>query len=129
MEIAKAESKHFDGIIALDDGDYVKADESAYRAMLLAARSLVRTQYLDLNDDPNRIVEEFRTRFVDTKLFDDQYAGAKFAQYLFRRHENPPTAPDADWSRRIPDHTQLFNNAAHACAIRANRAIVMLCPM
>ncbi len=124
MEIAKAESKHFDGIIALDDGDYVKADESAYRAMLLAARSLVRTQYLDLNDDPNRIVEEFRTRFVDTKLFDDQYAGSKFAHFLFRRHENPPTAPDADWSRRLLDEAQLFIEAVHACEARVNGAIV-----
>ena len=36
-----------------------------------------------------RVVNEFRTRFYDTNLLGDRYAGSKFAQYLFRRHEVP----------------------------------------
>jgi sulfite reductase (ferredoxin) len=124
MEIAKAESSHFDGLLALDDGNYEKADEAAYRAMLSAARALVRTRFLALTEDPNRIVEEFRTQFYDTKLFFDPFAGGKFAQFLFQRHENPPTTFDADSARRLLEEAQLFIEACHSCETRVNGTIV-----
>ena len=92
--------------------------------MLLAARSLVRTSFLDLNDDPNRIVEEFRTRFFDTKLFFDPFAGGKFAQFLFDRHANPPASVDADYARRIIEEAQLFIEAVHSCEARVNGSII-----
>ncbi|MEP7288780.1 MAG: nitrite/sulfite reductase [Chloroflexota bacterium] len=124
MEIAKAESKHFEGLLALDEGKYAKADESAYRSMLSAARALVRIRYLDVPDDPNRIVEEFRTHFYDTKLFFDPFAGGKFAQHLFQRHENPPVNPDEDSARRVLEEAQLFLEACYACEIRVNGTII-----
>lgn len=124
MEIAKAESNHFDGILALDDGHYAKADESAYRAMLLAARALVRTRYLPLTDDPTLIVEKFRALFYDTKLFFDPYAGGKFANYLFDRYENPPATPDADSARRLLEEAQLFIEACYTCEARVNGTII-----
>ncbi len=124
MEIAKAESEHFDALVALDEGDYALADERAYRAMLLAARSLVLTRYLDVGNEPDRIVEEFRTRFYDTKLFFDQYARGKFAHYLFDRHENPPVKPDKDHAEQLAGEAQLFIEAAHACEARVNGVIV-----
>jgi sulfite reductase (ferredoxin) len=124
MEVAKAESNHFDGLVALDEGNFAKADESAYRAMLLAARALVRTRYLALSEDPNKIVEEFRKQFYDTKLFFDQYAGGKFAHYLFHRHENPPAQPDADSARRLLEEAQLFIEACYSCEARVNGSII-----
>jgi sulfite reductase (ferredoxin) len=124
MEIAKAESKHFDALVALDEGEFAKADESAYRSMVLAARALVRTSFWAVGDDPNNIVNEFRARFYDTKLFFDQYAGGKFAQYLFERHENPPTTPDADSARRLIEEARLFIEACYACEVRVNGTIV-----
>ena len=124
MEIAKAESNHFDGLIALDEGKFAKADESGYRAMLLAARALVRTRFLALSDDPNKIVEEFRKQFYDTKLFFDPYAGGKFAHYLFDRHENPPAQPDADSARRLLEEAQLFIEACYSCEARVNGSII-----
>jgi sulfite reductase (ferredoxin) len=126
MEIAKAESKHFDGLLALDENQYAKADDDAYRAMLSAARALVRTRFLALSDDPNKIVEEFRKQFYDTKLFFDPFAHGKFAQYLFQRHENPPTAPDADSARRLLEEAQLFIEACYSCEARVNGVIVGL---
>ena len=126
MEIAKAESKHFDALLALDEGNYAKADDLAYRAMLSAARALVRTQDFSLPDDPNRIVEAFRTRFYDTQLFYDQYAGGKFAQYLFARHEEPSTIPTADSAQGLIGEAQLFIEACYACEARVNGRIVDL---
>ena len=73
-------------LLALDDGDYARADENAYKAMVLAARALVRTKYLDVGDDYNKIVDEFRERFYDTELIYDRFAKGKFARYLFKRH-------------------------------------------
>jgi len=108
----------------VDDGNYVKAEDAAYRSMLQAARSLVRTSFLDVSDDSNRVVAEFRTRFFDTKLFFDPFAGGKFAQYLFDRHENPPTSVDADAARRMIEEAQLFIEAVHACEARVNGAII-----
>lgn len=124
MEIAKAESTHFDGLLALDEGNPVKADESAYRAMLLAARALVRTRFPGLADKADKIVDAFRTQFYDTKLFFDPYAGGKFAQYLFQRHENPPATVDADSARRLLEEAQLFIEACYSCEARVNGSIV-----
>ena len=124
MEIAKAESEHFEAMLALDDDEPAEADDRAYRAMTLAARALVLPQFLDIGADPDRIVNEFRSRFYDTELFFDPFAKGKFAQYLFTRHENPPTAPDAEDARRLIEQAQLFIEAAHACEARVNGVIV-----
>ncbi|MFN8448454.1 MAG: nitrite/sulfite reductase [Anaerolineae bacterium] len=124
MGIAKAESTHFEGLLALDEQDFARADANAYRAMLLAARALVRTSFLDLSDDPNQTVAEFQTRFVDTKLFFDPYAGGKFAHFLTHRHENPPANPDADSARRLLEEAQLFIEACYSCEARVNGRIV-----
>jgi sulfite reductase (ferredoxin) len=123
MEIAKAESQHFESLIALDEANYRKADEAAYRSMLLAARALVRTRFWDIGDDPNRIIEEFRARFYDTQLFFDKYAGGKFAQYLFLRHNNPPETPTEDSARRLVEEARLFIEACYACEAKVNGVI------
>ncbi|MCC7451966.1 MAG: nitrite/sulfite reductase, partial [Anaerolineae bacterium] len=123
MEIARAESQHFESLIALDEANYGKADEAAYRSMLLAARALVRTRFWDIGDAPNRIVEEFRARFYDTQLFFDKYAGGKFAQYLFLRHNNPPQTPTEDFARRLVEEARLFIEACYACEAKVNGVI------
>jgi sulfite reductase (ferredoxin) len=114
FDMAAAERLVFEGQLRLDEDDYQQADSLAYRAMLEAARSLVRTQNLDVADEPNVIVQEFRTRFHETQFFPDRYAGNRFAEYLFRRHAAPPARPSLDHARRIVEEAQLFIEAAHA---------------
>jgi len=118
IEIAKAESEAFEAQVVLDEGKYAEADRLAYRAMVLAARALVRVQYLDVGDDPGNIVKEFTERFFDTELFFDRFAKGKFAQYLFDRHTSPSSDPDADTARRLIEESQLFIEATHACESR-----------
>ncbi len=118
FEIAKAEGQHFDAMEALDAKDYALADQQAYEAMINAARALVRNQFLDVGDNPNQIVSEFKTRYYDTELFFDKYAKGKFAQYLFARHENPPAAPNEDIASQTIQEAQLFIEATHACDAR-----------
>lgn len=124
MEISKAESTHFDALIALDEGNFEAAENGAYRAMLLAARALVRTQFLDVGDDADTIVSEFKTRFYDTELFFDPFAKGKFARYLLGRHENPPRFFDADTAHQTIEEAQLFIEATHTAEARVNGLIV-----
>jgi len=122
MEIARAESEAFEAQVALEEGKIKRADRRAYQAMILAARALVRTQFLDVGDEPDRIIDEFRTRFCDTGLFFDTYARGKFAEYLFNRHTHPPAKPEKAAAHRLIEEAQLFIEAAHACDMRINDA-------
>jgi sulfite reductase (ferredoxin) len=113
--MAAAERLVFEAQLQLDDGDFSKADDLAYNAMLQGAKALIKTEFLDVSDDPDILVKEFRERFYDTKLFRDKYAGGKFAQYLFSRHESPPSEVNGDNARQFVEEAQLFIEAAHAC--------------
>ena len=115
FDLADAERLVFEGQLQLDSGNYAQADALAYKAMLQAALSLIKTQFLDVPDDPATVVKEFRTRFYETELLRDRYAGSKFAQYLFRRFEAPPEDHTKDQAHRIVEEAQLFIEAAYAC--------------
>jgi sulfite reductase (ferredoxin) len=118
FDLQAAERLYFEAQLHFDDGDYAKADVTAYRAMLQAAKGLVRIQFQDIGDVPDGIVAEFRSRYVDTGLFRDRYAGGKFAEYLLRRHEDRAREFGRDRARHLLEETQLFIEAAHACNLR-----------
>jgi sulfite reductase (ferredoxin) len=114
--LQNAEQQAFDAQVRLDGGKPQDASQKAYEAMLTAAQSLVRHLDIQVKDDPDDIVQQFRTHLVDTKLFHDKYAGKKFANYLLqvhdeRRYEND----DSDVAHNTIDEAQLFIEAAHAC--------------
>jgi sulfite reductase (ferredoxin) len=115
FDMAAAERLVFEAQLQLDDENFSKTDELAYHAMLQGAKALIKTEFLDVSDDPDTLVKEFRERFYDTELFRDKYAGGKFAQYLFRRHESPPSEVNSDNARQFVEEAQLFIEAAHAC--------------
>ena len=118
FDLAAAEAQVFEAQLQLEEGDHAKADALAYNAMLLAARGLVKTEFIDISDDPDQIVNEFRTRFFDTQVFFDKYAGGKFAMYLFRRHEATARPHTAEAARQLIEEAQLFLEASHACQAR-----------
>jgi sulfite reductase (ferredoxin) len=114
FDLAAAERLVFEGQLQLEKANYAEADTLAYKAMLQAASALVKTEFLDVGDSPDVIVREFRTRFYDTGILGERYAGNRFAQYLFRRHETPPQDHAADQAHRIVEEAQLFIEAAYA---------------
>jgi len=126
FDMAAAERIVFEAQLKLEDEDYPGADKLGYEAMLEAASALIKTEFLDVPNNPETIVTEFRRRFYDTKLFHDKYAGGKFANYLFRRYESPPTEHSRDTSHRLVEEAQLFIEAAHACRERIAEAMVPL---
>ena len=117
FDLAAADAQIFEAQLELEAGRADAADDRAYRGMLLAAKGLVKAEFIDVGDDPADIVREFRTRFFDTQVFFDRFAGGKFAMYLFRRHEGGP-ASGAEAVHRLIEEAQLFLEASHACQAR-----------
>lgn len=115
FDLAAAEAQVFEAQLLMEEGNYSRADDLAYHAMLLAAKGLIKTEFIDITDDPIDIVREFRTRFFDTRLFFDKYAGGKFAMYLFRRHDAVSQPATAESARQLIEEAQLFLEASHAC--------------
>ncbi len=109
----EAESHAFEAQLLLEEGKYQPADELAYKAMLKAAHTLVQLQWLDVPFDADTIVREFRTRFVEPKIFWDQYHHGQFANYLFARHEAADARFNADTAHKTVDEANLFIDAAH----------------
>ena len=117
FDLAAADAQIFEAQLELEAGRAEAADDRAYRGMLLAAKGLVKAEFIDVGDDPADIVREFRTRFFDTQVFFDKYAGGKFGMYLFRRHERGPAAT-AEAAHQLIEEAQLFLEASHACQAR-----------
>ena len=109
-----SERELFEAQVALEGGKAGRAGELAYKAMLSAAKALIRVENIDVSDDPTSIVGEFRSRFHDTKVFHDPFAGAKFAHYLFKVHDAPSWSAHEEAHQQI-EEAQLFIEAAHAC--------------
>jgi len=111
----QAESEAFAAQLLLDGGQFREADHKAYQAMITAAKTLVQLQWLDAPNDPATIVEEFRKRFVETKLFWDPYHHGQLAHYLLARHEGPDDRYTAETAHKLVEEANLFIDAAHKC--------------
>jgi sulfite reductase (ferredoxin) len=118
----QAESEAFEAQLLLDKGDFKAADDKAYQSMLTAARTLVQIQWQDVPDQPDVIVSEFRTRFVEPKLFWDTYHHDQFSRYLFVRHEGADTRYTKDSAHKLVEEANLFIDAAHKCHAKVQAA-------
>ena len=123
--LAAAERELFEAQLAFEKGEVEQAAESAYQAMLSAARALVKTENPHVAEDPGLIVSEFRSRFFATQLFFDPFAGGKFAQYLFDAHQQSENIRSAESTRYLMDEAQLFIDAAHSCSQRLGSLVAV----
>jgi sulfite reductase (ferredoxin) len=124
FDLAGAERDAFEAQILLDENKADDADKMAYQAMVSAAMALVKTQFLDVPNNPEDIVTEFRKRFYDTELFFDRFAKGKFANYLFSRHgRNGDGGVTPESARQVVEEAQLFIEAAHGCRNRMQQEI------
>ncbi|MBX7057369.1 MAG: nitrite/sulfite reductase [Leptospirales bacterium] len=118
FDLAAAEREVFEAQLLLDSGNNDAAAKRALRAMLQAARGLVRLSYLDVPETPAVIIEEFRKRLYDTQLFFDPFAGGKFAHFLFSAFERADEPADQRSAHHRVEEAGLFVEAAHACNLR-----------
>jgi len=70
------------------------------------------------NEDPDAVVGVFTKELVDTQLFHDPFAGAKFAQYFLKAHERRAQAVTPERAHQLVEEAQLFIEASHACYAR-----------
>jgi sulfite reductase (ferredoxin) len=115
FDLAAAEREVFEAQVALEKGRAADAGKTAYQAMLRAAKGLVKVNFPNVTDDPEHIISEFRSRYCDTQLFWDPFAGGKFANYLFDAHKKSSHPHTLESSRYLIDEAQLFIDAAHSC--------------
>jgi sulfite reductase (ferredoxin) len=115
--LAASERELFEAQLLLDSGRPQDAVRTAYASMVRAAQGLVKVQNPGVSEDENQILAEFTSRFYDTQLFWDKYAGGKFAEYLFKAREFTQQGKAADLDRAIQllQEAQLFIDAAHDC--------------
>jgi sulfite reductase (ferredoxin) len=127
--LAASERELFEAQLLLDGGRPEDAVKAAYASMVRAAQGLVKSQNPAISENENQIIDEFTSRFYDTQLFWDKYAGGKFAEYLFKAKEFLGDEKDADGDRAVQllQEAQLFIDAAHDChnKVRGGRAGVV----
>lgn len=113
-----ADRENFEAQVLLDSGKVVEGAKLAYKAMLSAAQGLIKGPNPDVSDDADAIVAEFKTRFCDTQLFNDPFAGAKFQQFLFATQKVDLSKFDFDKTHKLIEESSLFIEAAYSCNIR-----------
>ena len=113
--LASSERQVFEAQVELDGQDFAKASQTAFQAMLEAAKALVKVYNIDVLSDEDQIVDEFRRRFYDTELFHDPYAGGKFANYLFHAANGGGLDVSPAAVHRRIEEAQLFIEAAYSC--------------
>ncbi|HZP17800.1 MAG TPA: nitrite/sulfite reductase [Terriglobales bacterium] len=113
--LAAAERELFEAQLAFEKGDAGAASKSAYQAMLSAAKALVQAEHPDVGSDPDRIVSEFRSRYYDTQVFFDPFAGGNFANYFFEAHRRAGEPRTLESTQYLLTEAQLFIDAAHSC--------------
>ena len=125
FSLAASERELFEAQLLFDSGRVQEAAKAAYASMLCAAHGLVKDQNSNISDDENEIIREFTTRFYDTQLFWDKYAGGKFAEYLFKAKESIGQAHSANGDRAVQllQEAQLFIDTAHDCHNRTRGAL------
>jgi sulfite reductase (ferredoxin) len=115
FDLAAAEREVFEAQLLLEQGEAQTAGQTAYTAMVHAAKALVRTEHWDVRDEADDIVSEFRKRFYDTEKFFDPFVGGKFAQYLFVAHEKAIVPYSPETAHHLVEEAQLFIEACHSC--------------
>jgi sulfite reductase (ferredoxin) len=121
--LQEAEQTLHDAQDALEAGNAQTAAAGAFDAMVIAAKALVRHLEVQVKDEADDVVANFKTHLDDTALFHDPFAKGKFAAYLVKMHgdQSYKNAND-EIAHRTLDEAQLFLEASHACYQRLTEA-------
>jgi sulfite reductase (ferredoxin) len=114
--LQEAEQQLHDAQDALEAGHAAIAAAGGFAAMVTAAKALVRHLDVQVKDDADDVVTNFKTHLHDTQLFHDPFAKGKFATYLLKMHADKSYENANDEiAHRTLDESQLFIEAAHSC--------------
>jgi sulfite reductase (ferredoxin) len=125
FELVACEREVFEAQLSLEGSDIQRAAVMAYESMLHGAQALLRFKVIPVTSDPENIVEAFRSHFYDTELFFDPFVRGKFAQDLFKAHENSGRPRTLETAHQLIEEAQLFIEACFSCYARMSAAPVM----
>jgi sulfite reductase (ferredoxin) len=121
--LQEAEQLLHDAQDALEAGQADAAAQGGFTAMVTAAKALVRHLEVQVKDEADDVISNFRTHLHDTEVFHDPFAKGKFASYLLKMHEDKSYEnADDETAHRALDEAQLFIEAAHGCYQRLTQA-------
>jgi sulfite reductase (ferredoxin) len=115
FQLVACEREVFEAQLQLDGGNVEKAARMAYESMLHGAQALLKFKFVIAPEDPEKIVEDFRTDFYDTELFFDPFVRGKFAQDFFLAHEERDAAHTVETAHQRIEQAQLFIEACYSC--------------
>jgi sulfite reductase (ferredoxin) len=118
FELVACEREAFEAQLELERGNIDKASRMAYESMLHGAQALIRFKFLIAPEDPDKVVEDFRTQFCDTEIFYDPFVRDKFARDFFRAHEEATKQRTAEQAHQLIEEAQLFIEACYSCHAR-----------
>ncbi len=113
-----ADREYFEASEKFDANDLVGTAELAYQSMKHAAQGLIKFYNIDISEDPDQVMQEFRERLWDTEIFHDPIAGDRCAHYYFHAHEDRNSPKDREEVHRLMQEAQIFVEASHACNMR-----------
>ena len=113
--LSASERGVFEAQVALEGGQSTDAGQKALGAMFTAASALIKIELDPVPQERDRIMDEFRARYYDTKKFFDPYAGGKFAHYLFSAHRRANGHYSHEEAHHLIEEAQLFIEAALNC--------------
>ncbi len=112
--LAEAERQTFAAQVALESNDLKVAHDKAQNAMLSAAVGLISERDADTKTDYATIKNKFQTLFVDTQVFNDPFAGDKFAKFFTNPRVFDANKTDKAATREFIEEAILFIEACHA---------------
>jgi sulfite reductase (ferredoxin) len=116
--LVACEREVFEAQLQLDGGNIDKAARIAYESMLHGAQALLKFKFAIAPEDPDKIVEDFRTQFYDTEIFFDPFVRGKFAQDFFNAHEESGLKRTVETAHQLIEEAQLFIEACYSCYAR-----------
>jgi sulfite reductase (ferredoxin) len=121
--LQQAQQELHDAQDALDAGRPKSAAAGGFKAMVTAAKALVRHLEVQVTDDPDDVVALFKAHLHDTELFHDPFAKGQFGMYLLKVHaERSYEKANEEIAHRTLDEAQLFIEAAHSCYQRLTKS-------
>ena len=121
-----AESTAFEAQLLLDERQFVKPRRWRTTRCCRPPARWCKCTWPDAPSDPAAIVHEFKTRFVDTKIFWDTYHPGQFANYLINRHGTADTRYTKDTAHKIVEEANLFIDAAHKADAKYRQSLMFL---
>jgi len=116
--LKRADREYFESQLFLDENKPQDAGIRAFESMLHAAQALCRFYQSDTPENPETVLERFKTHFFDTGLILDPFGGDRFVQYYFQAHQNRGEAFDLSTARIRVEEARLFVEAAHSAYAR-----------